>query len=540
MVDITNTNFETKFSQILEDIKSCSFVAIDTEFTGLLADNVFKNNLFDNGQQRYHKLCANLRRFSVVQLGLAVFTGIADNNAYSVTSYNFYLRPTSCASSDPIIACQTSSLEFLQKVNFDFNKWLYEGVSYMNLDETEDLRAELLSLFSGKKAVHMSFEIEDHFRAVVMWMASAQDGDTHTLVDVESIDTQALLLPALHNASSGLWVSLQDGQVVVKKVSSCEREKLEVEDPDRAQLVEQIIQRNMGFTRLFQHLVHLRKPVVLHNCLLDLMLIYKQFHRKLPSSYDTFKSDLLEMFPLIYDTKFVAEELRNKLRDNDIVSRIFSKTNLGDLARQLQGEIPVCYLPKLQHRPPDNKYSRGKAALHEAGYDAFLTGFCFLRISHLCAMVQLPLMEHHRPLSPREHISTLKQYANKINVMRSAVHYMSLNGHDPRSKRPPWLVVMGQSRAVRVSPGIVSAALAKYGYLDVQPLNNNSVLVATSSWKSLSEILANLSSESPLKAQIYRRLRYSTLGRSFMWSSAVLSTGLGAWLVYKSFKKSSP
>lgn len=65
-------------------------------------------------------------------------------------------------------------------------------------------------------------------------------------------------------------------QVVVKKVSSSERASLEAEDPDRTHLVETIIQRNMGFTSLFHYMVQLKKPIVLHNCLLDLMLIYKQ------------------------------------------------------------------------------------------------------------------------------------------------------------------------------------------------------------------------------------------------------------------------
>ncbi|KAK8378113.1 hypothetical protein O3P69_018821 [Scylla paramamosain] len=540
MVDVTSTNFASLLPSVVEEAKSCCFLALDTEFTGLLADSAFRNNLFDDGPQRYHKLSANLRRFSVVQLGLALFTGVPDKNAYSVTSYNFYLRPHSCGSSDPIIACQTSSLEFLQRFNFDFNKWLYEGVPYMNCDEIDDLRGELTALFSGKKASYMSYEVERYFRSVGEWMVTAQDGETHSIGGVQDIHSQAMLLAALHTSFSELWATLQDSLVVVEKVSSSERARLEAEDPSRSQLIEAIIERNKGFTSLFQLLVQLNKPVVLHNGLLDLLLIYKQFHKRLPSSYDHFKSEVHQLFPFMYDTKFVAEELKYKYRDDIFVSRALSKTNLGDLTTALRGDLPVTYLPKLHHTPPDNKYTREGATLHEAGYDALLTGFCFLRMCHLSAMVQLPQMQHHRPLSPREHLSTLRQYANKIHLQRSAVPFMSLDGTDPRSKRPPWLVVQGRGRGVRASPGLVSAALAKYGQLDVQPLNNNSVLVATSSWRSVSEILANLSSEGPLKAQVYTRLRHSTLGRSVVWSSAVLSTGLCAWLVYRSFRKSSP
>lgn len=90
-----------------------------------------------------------------------------------------------------------------------------------------------------------------------------------------------------------------------------------------------------------------------------------------------------------------------------------------------------------------------------------------------------------------------------------------------------------------MTPGLVSATLAKYGRLDVQPLNNKSVLVATTSWNCHTNILSSLSSETSLQAKIYSRPRLSPLMHTFILSGAVLSTGLGAWLVYKSFKKSS-
>lgn len=65
-------------------------------------------------------------------------------------------------------------------------------------------------------------------------------------------------------------------QVVVRQVSSSEKESLEAEDPGRRKLVDLLVERNAGFTRLFRHIVELRKPIVLHNCVLDLVLLYKQ------------------------------------------------------------------------------------------------------------------------------------------------------------------------------------------------------------------------------------------------------------------------
>lgn len=45
MVDVTNDNFDQLLPQILADVKSASYVAVDTEFTGLLVDDVFKGRL---------------------------------------------------------------------------------------------------------------------------------------------------------------------------------------------------------------------------------------------------------------------------------------------------------------------------------------------------------------------------------------------------------------------------------------------------------------------------------------------------------------
>ena len=48
-------------------------------------------------------------------------------------------------------------------------------------------------------------------------------------------------------------------------------------------LEEDMLDSLLGFSRLFKLLVELQKPIVGHNLLLDLMLMYNQFHEQLPS-----------------------------------------------------------------------------------------------------------------------------------------------------------------------------------------------------------------------------------------------------------------
>lgn len=53
-------------------------------------------------------------------------------------------------------------------------------------------------------------------------------------------------------------------------------------------LEEDVLGSLLGFSRLFKLLVELKKPIVGHNILLDLMLMYNQFHEQLPSKLSPF------------------------------------------------------------------------------------------------------------------------------------------------------------------------------------------------------------------------------------------------------------
>ena len=125
------------FQQVLAgldaEIKNASFLAIDTEFTGLHdCSATSKICALDTPEERYRKIRSSSSKFLVVQFGLSIFQ--YKSGKYYCKSYNFYTFPSNNFSlpghPDASFLCQTSSISFLASHGFDFNKLFQEGRSF--------------------------------------------------------------------------------------------------------------------------------------------------------------------------------------------------------------------------------------------------------------------------------------------------------------------------------------------------------------------------------------------------------------------------
>jgi poly(A)-specific ribonuclease len=122
MCEITIDNFDSKFQEISYNLQKANFIGIDTEFSGLHLDNA-EPGLADSADQRYKKLKKSIQLFSVVQVGISTFRYCNEQKSFISDSYNFYLYSRHYGlNSDSINSFQSSSVEFLCKYEFDFNK----------------------------------------------------------------------------------------------------------------------------------------------------------------------------------------------------------------------------------------------------------------------------------------------------------------------------------------------------------------------------------------------------------------------------------
>ncbi|XP_042234548.1 target of EGR1 protein 1-like [Homarus americanus] len=89
--------------------------------------------------------------------------------------------------------------------------------------------------------------------------------------------------------------------------------------------------------QLFSTLLEHRKPVVLHNGLMDLAFLYQCFYAELPKKADTFAADLTDMFPCgIYDTKYIAEY--HQSMPATYLEYLYKKMQLKNTQRGNKGE----------------------------------------------------------------------------------------------------------------------------------------------------------------------------------------------------------
>lgn len=188
------------------------------------------------------------------------------------------------------------------------------------------------------------------------------------------------------------------------------------------------LDQSIGFSRVIDVISKSKKPVVGHNALLDFVYVFNQFYKPLPPTLAEFKRELTELFPVIYDTKHVA--LRSPLIEK------LPSTGLSSLFEYMRDNVTPTPDALLSS---DARFDGYRAALkaegdsdekllcHEAGFDAFMTGVCFLGLLAHDANGELPESSSiGSSVRLTERLQELETYKNQLNLMISDEKFLDL------------------------------------------------------------------------------------------------------------------
>lgn len=321
-----------------------------------------------------------------------------------------------------------------------------------------------------------------------------------------------------------VWAGVKDNKVVVEKVSA--ETRFSRRDKQRKEEETRILEQHLGFTRLFRTIVKCKKPLVGHNNFTDLILIYEKFHKPLPESYAAFKEELHYLFPVVFDTKHIVNNIRRAFEKTGLME----ETGLGKLYQSLtskKGQFTALYSPYVA-LDNDDTQSGGTHHAHEAGYDALMAGTVFLTLAHIKATEGIKSSELRKPHFAF-YIRALESQKNCVNVIRATVDHVKLDDLDPASRRPQWLSVTCRKKGQVINAEELAALLSQHGSVDIRCQGTSHALVAIGNYRSAREILRAFRKHDRLRFASYDMWKHSKALRGCLWAGVLLFGGLSVW-----------
>ncbi|XP_063284911.1 poly(A)-specific ribonuclease PARN isoform X2 [Pelobates fuscus] len=443
-MEITRSNFKDQLPKVYQAIEEADFLAIDGEFSGISdgpSVSTLTNGL-DTPEERYQKLKKHSMDFLLFQFGLCTFSYDNTEAKYLMKSFNFYIfpKPFNRNSPDKKFVCQSSSIDFLANQGFDFNKVFRNGISYLNQEEERQLREQYeekrsqsngagslsyISPNAPKTPINIPEEQKDFIDKNVERVDDFLKDEERKSLDLEPCTgyQRKLIYQTLNwKYPRGIHVETletdKERYIVIRKVDDEERKKME---QDKQAKEQEELNDAVGFSRIIHAISTSGKLVVGHNMLLDIMHTIHQFFCLLPDELNEFKEVTTCVFPRVLDTKLMATT--NPFKE------IIYNTSLAELEKRLK-EAPF-KPPKVDSAEGFPSYNTDSEQLHEAGYDAYITGLCFISMANYLGSFLSPPKNF---ISARSKI--IRPFFNKLFLMRIMdIPYLNLEGPDLQPKR---------------------------------------------------------------------------------------------------------
>ncbi|ORZ13319.1 ribonuclease H-like domain-containing protein [Lobosporangium transversale] len=392
-MEILKSEFEASLPILQKAISECDFIALDTEFTGLASPtNIPK--IQDSLNTRYSKVAISAAAFLVVQLGICTFTWSDEIGGYEARPFNFPCFPSSddeAKAGERFFKVQSTSLEFLIKNGFDFNKWIRDGIPYMTRTEEEAYiirKTEKESAIAATNMAQSNILIDDRNRDFMLntasqiqnWLQNSTE-KTLTIAAPNSYFRRLVHQIIRTDFNDGLYAesdALARTMIIQRMTDELRQQK------EQAKIAKP---PTLNLRRVLDMISDAGKPVIGHNCFLDLMQVTQQFFWDLPYELEDWKRALNLEWSTIIDTKHLA--------GHPLISPFLASTGLEPVSECVQ-KAPFAEVgPKIVMARHFNRYladasvalenkatkEKNDTKYHEAGYDAYITGQAFLRFA---------------------------------------------------------------------------------------------------------------------------------------------------------------
>ncbi|GBN19674.1 Poly(A)-specific ribonuclease PNLDC1 [Araneus ventricosus] len=266
---------------------------------------------------------------------------------------------------------------------------------------------------------------------------------------------------------------------------------------------------------------------------MDLMLFYQNFHQNLPDSYDKFKKELHSVFPVIYDTKHIWLNIRQVLESKRFVASS-GLTTLYELFKNPPDHLNTLFSPCIL--PSNCKQYVDEDFVHDSGYDAFITGFVFLKICHVLAMEKSSVMiPKDKPPTFKHLLSAASSFVNKVNFSYFKFKYVNLEGADPLPDNMNYLYISPKDWTKTLTLDELNKRFSRYQIPEFKFIKlRRAAVVAIQNLNIYNRILKDFKDDPDLTVEKYNFLRHSPYVSATFWLTIVTSGCLVAAWIWKS------
>ena len=403
-MELLARDFEKNIDDILNHIENSDYISFDLEMTGI--ENDKNNSLIDTPENRYLKYKLTSEKYSIIQLGITFFKENKTNEnknqiIYDCYPYNLYLFPNSKdlkILSEDNMNLEIKCMLFNRKGKIDFNKWINEGIHYLNEKQYRELY---------KNIIEKNINNDNYYTDITHLNQNISDYELaeKTIEDIQKnfINEGKMYVNSYMNQKEKEELFKND---ILSQLRELEHKKGAKKIIDA--IFNKIYYGSKEINDNFQKDNNKKRKKILigHNMSLDLLFIISKLGDKLPDDYSEFKKLITDQLECIYDTKYLFEEFKNsKYNSNNFVIKDI-KSVLDSMYPYLKSSFSENV--KIEIKLKDGAFN--EETYHSAGYDSYITGSCFLYMKY--AMKNNNFIQENK---------------NKIYLMNSLYKCMDLN-----------------------------------------------------------------------------------------------------------------